>query len=336
MADTPINIPHPGKVPIGRTADGKDVFINPIWQKGVIEAILRRLGGSSNYFVSDITAITASDGVFLVGDGSSFVGESGATARTSLGLGTIATQNANNVAITGGSVTGITDLALADGGTGQSLADPGADRLMFWDDSESKVDWLTLGTNLSISGTTINASGGSGGALVALEQHTASASASLDFTSFYSSTYDEYLIDIVDLVVATDNVTVSMQYSSDGGANWNSTNNYYSRGTGVANGGGAFAVAGGNPTSSFTLATGVDNSTSRSITGSLRATAFGSTALDKQIYGNICYSNQTNGGVVVWFGILTVAATAFNAFKVFASSGNLASGTIRVYGIAKS
>lgn len=43
-------------------------------------------------------------------------------ARTNLGLGSIATQNANNVAITGGSVTGITDLAIADGGTGASTA----------------------------------------------------------------------------------------------------------------------------------------------------------------------------------------------------------------------
>ena len=45
-----------------------------------------------------------------------------ATARTNLGLGTIATQNANAVAITGGTVSGITDLAIADGGTGASDA----------------------------------------------------------------------------------------------------------------------------------------------------------------------------------------------------------------------
>ena len=37
-------------------------------------------------------------------------------------LGTMSTQNANNVAITGGSVAGITDLAVADGGTGASNA----------------------------------------------------------------------------------------------------------------------------------------------------------------------------------------------------------------------
>ena len=40
--------------------------------------------------------------------------------RTTLGLGTIATQASNNVSITGGSITDITDLAVADGGTGAS------------------------------------------------------------------------------------------------------------------------------------------------------------------------------------------------------------------------
>ena len=47
---------------------------------------------------------------------------SNSTARTNLGLGTIATQASNSVTITGGSISGITDLALADGGTGASDA----------------------------------------------------------------------------------------------------------------------------------------------------------------------------------------------------------------------
>ena len=41
-------------------------------------------------------------------------------ARTNLGIGSLATQDVNNVHITGGSITGITDLAVADGGTGVS------------------------------------------------------------------------------------------------------------------------------------------------------------------------------------------------------------------------
>ena len=44
------------------------------------------------------------------------------TARTNLGLGSIATQASNSVTITGGSISGITDLAISDGGTGASTA----------------------------------------------------------------------------------------------------------------------------------------------------------------------------------------------------------------------
>lgn len=47
---------------------------------------------------------------------------SASAARTSLGLDTMATQGAGAVAITGGTITGITDLAVADGGTGASSA----------------------------------------------------------------------------------------------------------------------------------------------------------------------------------------------------------------------
>jgi hypothetical protein len=50
-----------------------------------------------------------------------------------------------------------TDVALADGGTGASLTDPNADRILFWDDSAGAATWLTAGTGLSITGTTLAA-----------------------------------------------------------------------------------------------------------------------------------------------------------------------------------
>jgi len=55
----------------------------------------------------------------------SVAGRTGAVTLTTAdigGLGTIATQASSNVSITGGSITGITDLAVADGGTGASTA----------------------------------------------------------------------------------------------------------------------------------------------------------------------------------------------------------------------
>ena len=70
--------------------------------------------------LADIAGLAVTDGNFIVGDGANWVAESGATARASLGLGDLAVQNASSVNITGGSITGITDLAVADGGTGAS------------------------------------------------------------------------------------------------------------------------------------------------------------------------------------------------------------------------
>ena len=52
-----------------------------------------------------------------------------------------------------------TDVALADGGTGQSLVDPGADGIMLWDDSDTGTEWdfAAIGTGLSYDGTTLTA-----------------------------------------------------------------------------------------------------------------------------------------------------------------------------------
>lgn len=107
-----------------------------------------------------------------------------AAAATNLGLGTgnspqftgvnighasdttITRTGAGDIAVEGNAIyrAGGTDVALADGGTGASLADPNADRVLFWDDSAGALTWLTMGTNLTITGTTLDATGGASGA----------------------------------------------------------------------------------------------------------------------------------------------------------------------------
>ena len=90
-----------------------------------------------NAGLQDISGLAKTNNNFIVGDGTNWVAESGATVRTSLGLGSMAVQDSNAVSIsagtatltsmttnsatiTGGTITGITDLAVADGGTGSS------------------------------------------------------------------------------------------------------------------------------------------------------------------------------------------------------------------------
>ena len=62
---------------------------------------------ASNASLTAIGALATTDGNFIVGSGSTWVAETGSTARVSLGLGTIATQSASSVSISGGTITGL-------------------------------------------------------------------------------------------------------------------------------------------------------------------------------------------------------------------------------------
>ena len=84
-------------------------------------------GGS----ITGITDLAVADGGTGASTLTGYVKGSGTTPLTAsatipstdiTGLGTMSVQDANSVAITGGSITGITDLAVADGGTGQGSA----------------------------------------------------------------------------------------------------------------------------------------------------------------------------------------------------------------------
>ena len=109
----------------------------------------------------------------------SVAGRTGAITLTTAdvsGLGTIATQASSNVSITGGSITGITDLAVADGGTGASTASGartnlglviGTDVLAPTGSAASLTSFPTFnqnttGTASNVTGTVAVANGGTG------------------------------------------------------------------------------------------------------------------------------------------------------------------------------
>ena len=72
--------------------------------------------------LEDLSGLSPTTNNFLVGDGTNFTMKSPFDSRVALNLGSIATQNVNNVKIIGGDITGITDISIADGGTGASTA----------------------------------------------------------------------------------------------------------------------------------------------------------------------------------------------------------------------
>jgi hypothetical protein len=101
---------NPGKIVKGTEIDTE--------LTAIASAISSKADSNSPSFTGTPTVPTAAAGTNTTQAASTaFV----STAITNLGtIGTMAAQNANAVAITGGSVTGITDLVVADGGTGVS------------------------------------------------------------------------------------------------------------------------------------------------------------------------------------------------------------------------
>ncbi|SVC69705.1 uncharacterized protein METZ01_LOCUS322559, partial [marine metagenome] len=71
-------------------------------------------------------------------DSSKWVNLGGDALRNTLGLGTISTQDSNNVAITGGTIIDIEPIAVESGGTGASNADTARINL----DAQQHSDWL--------------------------------------------------------------------------------------------------------------------------------------------------------------------------------------------------
>jgi hypothetical protein len=180
------------------------------------------------------------------------------------------------------------------------------------------------------------AGGGGGGALVLLEQHTASSSATLDFTTAFSATYDEYVFELLGLIPATNAVDLVLLMSTDGGSTYDSGGNYTYTDWRYVPGG---AAQSGADQSSIPLCNGsvdhVSNNSSWGVVGRITLFYPGDTTLYKRVIGQTSWLNS--GGIFEGVEVRGAYknATAVNAVRFFFNSGNIASGTIRCYGIAK-
>lgn len=184
------------------------------------------IGSDVQAYDADLTTLgglAKTDSNFIVGNGAAWVAESGATARTSLGLGSLATASSIN----NGNWSG-TDLALGNGGTGASTASAARSNLGIggWGQigtvgSESigsnQNNWspasLTPGAIIRVTATTtsltisgIDASGFSSGDAILIINVGANTFTILDDSS--SSTAANRVLCVVSEVLATDEATL--------------------------------------------------------------------------------------------------------------------------------
>lgn len=108
--------------------------------------------GSSGVFAGNVSI----DGTLEVDGSATLSGGADITCTGCITSANIASTLSGKT-LSSGSVWSGDVIGLAYGGTGASLADPEADRIMFWDDSVGSVGWLTVGSGLTLSGTTLNA-----------------------------------------------------------------------------------------------------------------------------------------------------------------------------------
>ena len=195
-------------------------------------------------------------------------------------------------------------------------------------------------TNASVADVTSFANA-SGGTLILLSTQTASASATISFTTGLDSTYDEYIFKFINIHPGTDNADLSFQGSTDSGSNYNVTitSSFFA----------AYHNEAGNDS-------GLSYDTNRDLAQSTsfqRLSQNTGNANDDNTTGTLTIFNPSSTTYVKHFIARTSAAdgtyevdsyvagyfnttSAINAIQFKMNSGNIDDGIIKLYGVKKS
>ena len=195
-------------------------------------------------------------------------------------------------------------------------------------------------TNSSVSAVTSFANA-SGGTLTLLSTQTASASATISFTTGLDSTYDAYEFHFINMHPATDSVNFTFNMSTDSGSNYNVTKTttafraYHSEADASE-----LAYEANEDLAQSTafqiLAPSIGNDNDQHYSGVLTLFNPSSTTYVKHfIARGVCYlgSDLQTDHNQAGYGNTT---SAVNAIRFQMSSGNIDDGIIKLYGVKKS
>lgn len=206
--------------------------------------------------------------------------------------------------------TGITGtVPMANGGTGASLADPNADRILFWDDSAGAMTFLTAGTGLSITGTTLTATGGGSGTVSGPVSSTNTAIAK------WNGTAGDTLADSGILIDASDNITGVNDLVLDGDLDLS-----------------AATITGGTGSGTVVRATSA-TITTPTLSGTATLAEGASIALDAALSATGTYSGITQAGTAgttLAFGDLVYLAAADSRWELTDADAEATAGPVRI------
>ncbi len=232
-----------------------------------------------------------------------------------------------------GTISGVSVGGLPDGVVDSGTLATGIDATKLADGTVTSTELQYINTLSSNAQTQISAAGGAWNYIATA---TASNSASLEFTSGIDSTYSVYVFMLKNVIPATAAADLWMKWSTDGGSTYfssgidTSTYGYDAGGTGRS--------TNGTNASTFTIADNQENTATGGVSGPLwiydpsNASGYCTTSWHVAFNTNISseYMAFTGGG-----GGYT-ASQDVDAVQFLESSGNIASGEIRMYGIADS
>jgi hypothetical protein len=196
-------------------------------------------------------------------------------------------------------------------------------------------------TNSSVSAVTSFANA-SGGTLILLSTQTASSSATISFTTGLDSTYDAYAFHFINVRPATDNTDFLFQGSTNGGSTYATTitsthfSTYHDEadtGTNLS-----YSTAGdlAQSTSFQELVQDTGNGADESASGTLQIFNPSSTTYVKHFISNSNDYNSNDYSTEHFVTGYFNTTSAINAIQFKMSSGNIADGIFKLYGLKKS
>ena len=198
---------------------------------------------------------------------------------------------------------------------------------------------LKFANNNSLSAITALPASVSGGALNLISTSTASSSSTIDITSGIDSTYKEYFIKFINIHPATDNVNFTFNMSVDGGSNYNvtKTTTFFTALHNEADSEAFITYASGEDLAQSTafqqLSPNSGNGADENISGTLTLFNPSSTTFVKHFITNFnsgTYHDFNRNEFVAGYGNTT---SSIDAVQFKFSSGNIDSGTIKMYGV---
>lgn len=202
------------------------------------------------------------------------------------------------------------------------------------------VPTARLGTGTA-SGTTFLAGDqtykAAGGSLEFLGSTTASSTASISFTSLMSSDYDNYMFVFAGMRPATDGATLQMLLSTDNGSSYLSSSyafvipvTYYIGASG--NGGNTESTS----TTYIQVSSAVGNDADAGFSGNIFVSNVNDSAKRTSMHGQWIGEEGSNVGAAGHSWGFHLTAATHNAIQFKFNTGNMADGTVKMFGIKNS